>query len=575
VRKRAVSLIISAALLLTLLAVRAPEAEAYTPPVAALKIGLFYGGGAVPSGNLQNVTGFGSGFEFGYFDDNRSFVSLGAATGETKISVLRDKNMSYNSAENRYDISADGSVVVGCYHIQLDGSYADYGDAKVAAAQFENSFVKFSSGAFYVMAGSYTTYDEAFAAMGARGISGAAVNSGTSYTLTVVITGTNTVLFEFDYSTARYLGVMPVPPDGATKCSTWNKGYRYYGGFQYGRPEGEDLTVLNVVGIEDYTRGVLPYEMSNSWPKEALKAQALCARSYALSKLGSHRASGFDLCTTEHCQVYHGQNSANELTDACVDETLGQYVTYNGEVCETYFASSSGGATENVENFWPETIPYLRGVIDPYEAEIAAVEDKTYYWKVTYTPQTLAARLKGRGYSCGDSIVSLQVTRLSETGNVCQVLLKDNKGKTFTLARGDTVRSVLGVGTIHFTVGNQTAPVSDGGVYVNDPQSSLDNGLSSGYVIGGDGIVTGVAPGKSYAITGAGETEEIGGGTIVLPDGNGLVDGKFVFSGAGHGHSIGLSQYGAKAMAKLHNMSYDQIIHFYYTNVVISGLEPA
>ena len=131
---------------------------------------------------------------------------------------------------------------------------------------------------------------------------------------------------------------------------------------------GGDLIVYNLVDIEDYVKGVIPYEMSNSWPIEALKAQAVCARTYAMA---SRKHSGFDLCTTECCQVYRGVGLANDTTDSAVEQTAGQYLTYNGELCVTYYSSSDGGATENSENVWTAAVGYLKGVIDPYEADIA------------------------------------------------------------------------------------------------------------------------------------------------------------------------------------------------------------
>jgi stage II sporulation protein D len=569
-KKQTRSTIIAVILMLFQSASAAPKAVAATPLVSNLKVGLLFGSSAAPSINLQNVKDSGNGFEFGYFDNNRNFVTLGVSTGASKISVLRDKNMSYNKVENRYDAGIGGAVVIGCYHIQLNNSVQDYYSAIAIANQFENSFIKYFNGVFYIMIGNYTTYDGAFAEMRARGITNASVNSGTSYTLTVAITGTNTILFEFDYATVQYLAVQPISSDGVSKCVTWCKKYQYCGGFQFGRPQGEDITVLNVVNIEDYTRGVIPYEMNNTWPKEALKAQALCARTYAASSLNAHASTGFDLCTTEHCQVYLGLNHANELTDSCVNETLGQYITYNGELCTTYFSSSSGGATENVENVWSETIPYLRGVLDIYEADIATIAPD-YYWKVTYTPEQLAARLNTKGYQCGSSIRSLQITQFSAMGNVNQVTFVDNKGKTISIQKGDAIRSALGVGSIHFTVGNQTAPAFDGSIYVNDPNSNIDSGLSSLYIIDGNGNIEGISAGNSFAITGSGETERLVESAVSVPDDNGLTDGKFILRGAGHGHNIGLSQWGAYSMAKFHNMTYDEIIRFYYTGVTISG----
>ena len=83
---------------------------------------------------------------------------------------------------------------------------------------------------------------------------------------------------------------------------------------------------FNDVPLEDYIKGVVPYEMSPSWHKEALKAQAVCARSYADGQKERHKNNGFDVCSTTHCQVYHGIGRATANSNAAVEETRGQYL---------------------------------------------------------------------------------------------------------------------------------------------------------------------------------------------------------------------------------------------------------
>ncbi|MDR2665699.1 MAG: SpoIID/LytB domain-containing protein [Oscillospiraceae bacterium] len=560
----------------------ATEAGAFEPPVAAVKIGLYYGSSALPSANLQNATGYGSGYDFGYFDESRNFVPIGAYTDAVKISVMRDRNMRFDGSG--YVEGTSGDVVVGCFHIQGDRQYDTYGAAREAADRTNSSFVKYLSGSFYVCTGNYLTASAAEEARVAQGLGGS-ITSGTVYTVTVAETGTNRIIFEFDCGTGRWLGVMP-RQSGGTKPQTWFRGYRYHGGFQYARRDGGDITVVNIVDIDDYTRGVIPNEMSNAWPLEALKAQALCARTYAMSKLGTHSAHGFDLCTTEHCQVYHGQNSANEITEAAVDQTLGQYITYEGELCETYFSSSDGGATEDVENVWNSKLPYLRGVTDPYEADIAG-RLSNYSWTVTYTPEQITQRMRNRGNNCGQ-IVGMAVTRYTDMGNAYEVTMLDDGGRTWKLTKGDSIRSGLGAKSIRLTIGDAAPPGGpsgggqSGGVYVDGSGQTLDSAMAPYYAIGGDGQVDAMPEeGALYAMTGDGEVAQVGAApqTDAAPAapavsanvarGSGLVNGYFTIRGTGTGHNIGMSQWGAYSMAKNHNMTYDQIIHFYFTGVTI------
>ena len=477
-----------------------PKAEAYTPPYTTLKIGLYYGSSALPSANLQNVSGCGSGYQFGIIDNDRNFVPLGASTSEVKITMLRDRNMVYNSSKNCYDPGSSGTVVVGCYHIQLDTVFSTYAEAAAAVSAYSTGFVKYANGSFYGMIGEYISSEEASAAITANGLTGCSVNCGTSYTMTVVATGTDNILFEFEYGTSYYMVVMPVSENGE-KCCTWFKGYRYYGGFQYHREGGGDLIVYNLVDIEDYVKGVIPYEMSNSWPIEALKAQAVCARTYAMA---SRKHSGFDLCTTECCQVYRGVGLANDTTDAAVDQTAGQYITYNGELCVTYYSSSDGGATENSENVWNEAVGYLKGVIDPYEADIAD-SVSNYYWTVTYSPSEITTRLRNKGYNCG-TIVSMTVSQYTDVGNVYKVTLTDSNGVKWNFTKGSSIRLALGVKSIRFSINGDASDT----YYVNSSSGTISGSFESYYAIGSSGIAGIIGHNDVYAITGAGDVVEIG-----------------------------------------------------------------
>jgi stage II sporulation protein D len=120
------------------------------------------------------------------------------------------------------------------------------------------------------------------------------------------------------------------------------------------------LTVVNVIALEDYVRGVVPNELS--FPAlEALKAQAVAARTYALKNRGQFAPEGFDLLPTTRSQVYRGLSSETPLTTRAVDETRGIIATYNGEPINALYTSTCGGRTEDAENIFNEAVPYLRG----------------------------------------------------------------------------------------------------------------------------------------------------------------------------------------------------------------------
>ncbi|MDQ3472561.1 MAG: SpoIID/LytB domain-containing protein, partial [Acidobacteriota bacterium] len=130
----------------------------------------------------------------------------------------------------------------------------------------------------------------------------------------------------------------------------------------FANPRGT-LTVVNVLGLEDYVRGVVANELSpGGYPAlEAQKAQAIAARTYALRNRGQFRAQGFDLLPTTRSQVYRGLASEHPLSTRAVDETRGLIATYNGEPINALYTSTCGGRTEAAENIFNDAVPYLRG----------------------------------------------------------------------------------------------------------------------------------------------------------------------------------------------------------------------
>lgn len=124
-----------------------------------------------------------------------------------------------------------------------------------------------------------------------------------------------------------------------------------------------NLTVVNELGLEDYVKGVVANELSpGGYPAiEALKAQAIAARTYALKNRGQFMSQGFDILPTTRSQVYRGLTSENPLSTRAVDETRGLIATYQGEPINALYTSTCGGRTENSENIFNEAIPYLRG----------------------------------------------------------------------------------------------------------------------------------------------------------------------------------------------------------------------
>ena len=127
------------------------------------------------------------------------------------------------------------------------------------------------------------------------------------------------------------------------------------------------VSAINALGIEDYVRGVVAGEMPSGWPQEALRAQAVAARTYALAT--SKAGDGFDQYADTRSQVYNGMSGETATTDAAIAGTAGEIVTFRGKPIVTYYFSTSGGQTENIENVFLGAAPqpYLVSVADPYD----------------------------------------------------------------------------------------------------------------------------------------------------------------------------------------------------------------
>jgi len=202
------------------------------------------------------------------------------------------------------------------------------------------------------------------------------------------------------------------------------------------------LTVVNIVRTEDYVRSVTAEEMPPSWPAPALEAQAVAARTFALAHRGRHRSAGFDLCTTTHCQSYHGIRSEQASSNQAVQATYGQVLTYQGKLIEALFHTDSGGMTENSEDVWGTKIPYLRAATE--------VERFTQPWQKTLPAVELVQKFHHKG-----DIGELKIIRLSPlqmgqasadrtvSGRVKSVQLVGKKGTV--RVTGEELRNVLGL----------------------------------------------------------------------------------------------------------------------------------
>jgi stage II sporulation protein D len=241
-----------------------------------------------------------------------------------------------------------------------------------------------------------------------------------------------------------------------------NNGYvwindRWYRGAVEVIPTNNRLLAINHVDLEQYLYSVLGAEMGGHFPTEALKAQAVAARSYAIYKSQSTRNQPFDVDNTQNSQVYKGLAAETNTTQTAVQATRGQVMTYGGKIILAVFHAASGGHTENVEDIWSSPLPYLRGVPD-YDRGTPG-----YAWTANFTAQEL-------GKSLGvNNIKQLVPDRLSPFGSVLS--LKAIGDKSEKIIPGPKVRSLLKLRSLRYKI----TPNADGFVF---------NGLGYGHALG-------------------------------------------------------------------------------------------
>jgi stage II sporulation protein D len=218
---------------------------------------------------------------------------------------------------------------------------------------------------------------------------------------------------------------------------------------------GQLLQVVDVVGLQAYVKGVVPAEMPSNWPVEALKAQAVATRSYALANLAHARS--FDLYADSRSQVYGGVEAESPASSAAVDATKGQVVVYAGKVADTLFSSSSGGRTASALETTGIGVPYLVSVADPYDT-VSPYHD----WGPVLLDLTKVAKLLKVPAPLDD----LQITP-GASGRVrsAVVLSDDTSEAKFT---GNQLRTVLGLRSTWFSAEllrlvAPTAPMAYGG----------------------------------------------------------------------------------------------------------------
>jgi stage II sporulation protein D len=293
-----------------------------------------------------------------------------------------------------------------------------------------------------------------------------------------------------DCGAVRSAVLQVIPAKGATLRVNG----RAYRGAVVLRYEGGQLTAVNRLPLESYLYGVLPKEVPYDWPLEALKAQAVAARTYAVSRIALAEGAPYDVEDTVLSQVYGGLAAETPGTTRAVDETRDAILTYGGQPIIAYFHSHSGGRTEDPAHVWGARLPYLVSQDDPYSLETGDMR-----WGAAYALADVRAKLAAEFPALGE-VRSLEVSR--KNGPRAELVRVIGSRRSVELS-ANRLRLLLGPAKLKSTAFRMT------------------------------------------------------------------VDKRQVrFEGTGYGHGVGLSQWGAMAMAR-GGADYRKILSFYYRGVNI------
>lgn len=226
------------------------------------------------------------------------------------------------------------------------------------------------------------------------------------------------------------------------------------------------LVVINELSLEDYLKGVINREISSAWEIDAVMAQAIVARTYALYKKRERTNRFYDLESSVLDQVYGGADTEDARVRYAVDNTRGMVLTYNDELIKPYYFSTCGGYTEDGNNVWGEAKPYLKMVRCKY-----CKESPVFNWTVNLSLSNIESTLRSAGYRI-KGLNSIKVLSQYESGRVKKIRISGESGTA--ILSGVDFRRIMGYDVIKSTMFNVSI---EGG-------SAIFKGKGSGHGVG-------------------------------------------------------------------------------------------
>ena len=341
-------------------------------------------------------------------------------------------------------------------------------------------------------------------------------------------------------------------------------GKRYRGQLEISsNSSNSEIIAVNLLDVESYLQGVLPREIPSSWGDqggmEALKAQAVAARGYTMSSLEQNRHNDYDLCDTQHCQVYGGIGGEHNNTNEAVAATKGQVLKYGEELITPFYHATNAGFSETPQNVWNSDLPYYTSVPDPYDdpqSEKNVVQHRHSSWEEIVPMYKLNEYLLQNDYADVGEVLDLTVRSTFESGRVEELYIQGTEGSE-SLIR-ESARWAFDLKSQLFSIKGEAEPE----VWV----ATKGQGEESKHSISS-------LQGKR--VLNASQEKELQGGkfTAVGSENRNTVPyPSYIFQGRGFGHAIGMSQNGAYNRSRA-GYNYAEILEFYYPGTEIDELD--
>lgn len=604
-----------------------------------ISVGLMYGDNITTGFECTTTDGYTIGSQ--YIDGDKDFIPLWDIDEEI-VSCTSDLNL-YKTGMSFLEAGRGDDVAVGGYHIEVDFGRADreetenliedtYRDIDDVGLYIIPAYI---NGRYRLRIGDFVSWSDA-----ERYLDSVAdvyrncdvyVVEPSETAVSLLEPYSDAILFEYDCEGESELGLKAHEDrNGNTYIETPATNV-YDGVFCFRRDitaEHDGVSLTNILPLEAYIAGVLPFETSNNWLLETLKAFAVTVRSFTLTHIEKHAKYGFDLCNTTDCQVYKGAGRINQNVMDAVFGTAGQVMTYEGDIVTAYYSSSMGGVSVSAQDAWGgKDVPYLQAVETPWENYMV---HNNAFWINEISPETLCERLNKAGYEkLRDAIEELEIVETAANSTYVKKLrATDIHGNSVVIENTDKVRTsltpyvksanfVVGVGEVEYTenvIVDYREPQIDSGNGGSSESYDIDYGymnLDEYYVITSDSEEKNYIENSVTILTGDGEITHSRKDIFVIAKENAaaflgddyliyiptdddeddyehnteIIDDKssdevvykiayannknnFIFVGKGWGHGVGMSQYGALDMAAA-GYSAEEILEAYFKDIRI------